>query len=43
MQKSSSQGREALNARTFMLGLTGKQAAPGFAESSPCIGEKMMF
>lgn len=31
MQKSSSEGREALNARTFTLGLTGKQVAQGVA------------
>lgn len=44
MQKSSSQGREALNARTFTLGLTGKQVARGFAESSPyCIGKTLIF
>lgn len=45
MQKSSSQWREALNARTFTLRFTGKQAAWGFAESSShCIGgKKNMF
>lgn len=44
MQKSSSQGREALNARTFTLQLTGRQAAGGFAESSShCIGKCFYF
>lgn len=44
MQKSSSQGREALNARTFTLRLTGEQTAERSAESSShCFGKKIMF
>lgn len=44
MQKSSSQGREALNATTFMLRLTGKRAAWGLQNPVPtALGKKNWF
>lgn len=43
MQKSSSQGREALNATTFMLRLTGKRAAWGLQNPVPtALGKKKL-